>query len=61
MSQQGVYFSKKISKMEIFFDLTLTEMFTLGTMSENKVVQILKFSKNDNNKIPSKRRYFFNE
>ena len=32
----------------------------LGTILENKVVQKLKFSKNDNNKKPSKLK-FFNE
>ena len=28
MSQQGLYFSKKISKIEIFFDLTFTDVHT---------------------------------
>ena len=33
----------------------------LGTILENKVVQKLKFSKNDNNKKPFSKRIFFNE
>ena len=33
----------------------------LGTILENKVVQKLKFSKNDNNKKPSSKLIFFNE
>ena len=59
MSQQGVDFSKKISKRKIFFDLTFTDVHTdhqkLGTILENKVVQKLKFSKNDKNKKPSSK------
>ena len=33
----------------------------LGTILENKVVQKLKFSKNDNNKKPSSKLIFLNE
>ena len=33
----------------------------LGTILENKVVQKLKFSKNDNNKKPSSRMIFLIE
>ena len=62
MSQQGVDFSKKISKMKTIFRLIFTDVYTncqkLGTILENKVVQKLKFSKNDNNK---KQQIFFNE
>ena len=47
VSQQGVDFSKKVSKI-IFFFIWLLQM--LGTILENKVVQKFKFSKNDNNK-----------
>ena len=53
MSQKEVDFSKKISKIEIFFDLSFTDVHTdrqkLGTILANKVVQNWKFSKNDNN------------
>ena len=53
--QQGVDLSKKMSKKKI--DSTFTDVHTdcqkLGTILENKVVQKLKFSKNDKNKIPS--------
>jgi len=45
--------------------LTFTDVHTdrqkLGTILENKVVQKLKFSKNDNNKKPSSKLIFFNE
>ena len=65
MSQQGVDFSKKISEIKTFFDQTFTDVHTdpqkLGTILENKVVQKLKFSKNDNNKKPSSKLIFFNE
>ena len=65
MSQQGVDFSKKISKKKYFFDLTFLDVHTdcqkLGTILENKVVQKLKFSKNDNNKQPSSKLIVFNE
>ena len=65
MSQQGVGFSKKISKIYFFFDLTFTDVHTdrqeLGTILENKVVQKLKFSKNDNNKKTYSKLIFFNE
>ena len=65
MSQQGVDFSKKISEIKTFFDQTFTDVQTdpqkLGTILENKVVQKLKFSKNDNNKKPSSKLIFFNE
>ena len=66
MSQQGLDFSKKISKMKIFFfHLTFTDVHTdcqkLGTILENKVVQKLKCPKNDNNKKPSSKLIFFNE
>ena len=43
MSQQGVDFSKKISKIEIFFDLAFTDVHMarqkFGTILEHKVVQ----------------------
>ena len=65
MSQQGVDFSKKISKVKIFFDLTFTDVYTdrqkLGTILENKVVQKSKFSKNDNNKKSSSKLISSNE
>ena len=65
MSQQGLDFSKKISKRKIFFDLTFTDVHSnrqkSGTISENSVVQKLKFSKNVNNKKPSSKLGFFNE
>jgi hypothetical protein len=65
VSQQGVDFSKKISKIKIIFDLTFTDVHTdrqkLGIILENKVVQKLKFSKNDNNKKPSSKLIFFYE
>ena len=45
--------------------MTLTDVHKgrqkLGTILENKVVQKLKFSKNDNNKKPSSKLIFFNE
>ena len=45
--------------------MTFTDVHTdrqkLGTILENKVVQKLKFSKNDNNKKPSSKLIFFNE
>ena len=46
-----------------FFDLTFTnaDRQKLGTILESKVVQKLKFSKNDNNKKPSSKLIFFNE
>ena len=51
--------------MKTFFDLTFTDVHTarqkLGTILENKMVQKLKFSKNDNNKKPSSKLIFFNE
>ena len=59
VSQQGVDFSKKIRKIKVVFDLTFTDVHTdrqkLGTILENKVVQKLKFSKNDKNKKPSSK------
>ena len=65
MSQQGVDFSKKISKKTHFFYLTFTDVHTdcqkLGTILEHKVVQKLKFSKNDSNKKPSSKLLLFNE
>ena len=66
MSQQGVDFSKKISKMRIIFYMTFTDVHMdlqkLDTILENKeVVQKLKFSKNDNNKKPFSKLIFFNE
>ena len=65
MSQQGVDFSKKISKIEKKKYLTFTDVHTdrqkLGTILENKVVQKLKFSENDNNNKPSYQLIFFNE
>ena len=52
VSQEELGFSKKISKTKI--DWTFTDFHMdcqkLGTILENKVVQKLKFSKNDNNK-----------
>ena len=51
--------------MKIIFDLTFTDVHTdrqkLGTILENKVVQKLKFSRNDINKKPSSKLIFFNE
>jgi len=48
-----------------FFDLTFTDVHTdrqkLGTILENKVVQKLKFSKNDIHKNPASKLIFFNE
>ena len=45
--------------------MTFTDVHTdrqqLGFILENKVVQKLKFSKNDNNKKPSSKLIFFNE
>ena len=65
MSQQGVDFSKKLVKYKQLFGLTFTDVHSdrqkLGIILENKVVQELKFSKNDNNKKPSSKRMFFNE
>ena len=44
--------------------MTFTDVHTdrqkLGTILENKVVQKLKFSKNDNNKKPFSKLIFFN-
>ena len=56
MSQQGVDFSKKINKIDVH-----TDSQKLGTILENEIVPKLKFSKNDNNKIPSSKLIFFNE
>ena len=60
MSQQGLHFSKK--KKKYFFDLIFTDVHTdrqkLGIILENKVVQKLKFSKNNNNKKPSSKLIF---
>ena len=58
MSQQGVDFSKKISKRKIFFfNLTFIDVHTdrqkLGPILENKVVQKLKFLKDVNNQKPA--------
>ena len=65
MSQQGLGFGKKISKIKIFIYLTFTDVYTdrqkLGTILETKVVQKLKFSKNNNNKKPSSKLIFLNE
>ena len=47
-SQQGVDFSKKISKIKIIFWFDFHRC--LGTILENKVVQKLKFSINEKNK-----------
>ena len=62
MSQQGVDFSKTISRIKYFFDLTFRDVQTdyqkLGTIVGIKVVQKLKFSKNDNNKKPSFKLIF---
>ena len=45
--------------------MTFTDVHTdpqkLGTILENKLVQKLKFSKNDNNKKPYSKLMFFNE
>jgi hypothetical protein len=45
--------------------LTFTDVHTdrqkLGTILENKVVQKVNFSKNDNNKKPSPKLILFNE
>ena len=45
--------------------MTFTDVHTdpqkLGTILENKLVQKLKFSKNDNNKKPSSKLIVFNE
>ena len=45
--------------------MTFTDVHTdcqkLGTILENKVVQKLKFSKNDKNIKPSSKLIFFNE
>lgn len=65
VSQKGLPFCKKISKKNNFL-IWLWQMFIrtvkkLGTILENKVVQKLKFSKNDNNKKPSSKLIFFNE
>ena len=47
------------------FDLTFTDVHTnrqkFGTILKNKVVQKLKFSKNEKNKKPSSKLIFFNE
>ena len=63
MSQQGVDFSKQ--NQQFFFDSTFRDVHTdrqkLGTFLENKVVQKLKFSKNDSNKKPSPKLTFFKE
>ena len=52
--QQGVDFSKKSVKWKKKFDLTFPDVHMdrkkLGTILENRVVQKLKFSKNDNKK-----------
>ena len=62
MSQHGVDFSKKISKIKIilWFDFH-TDRQKLSTILENKVVQKLKFSKNDNNEKPFSKLIFFNK
>ena len=50
------------SKMKIIFWFDFhTDRQKLDTILENKVVQKLKFSKNDNNKKPSSKLIFFNE
>ena len=60
----GSKLAKKLVKYIQFFDLTFTDVHTerqkLGTILENKVVQKLKFS-NDNNKKLSSILIFFNE
>ena len=62
MIQQGGDFSKKISKMKKEFSFEFNrDRQKLGTILENKVVQKLKFSKNDNNKNPSSKLTFFIE
>ena len=63
MSQQGVDFSKKISNSKYFFlfDFHRCSHQKLGTILENKVVQKLKFSKNNNNKKPSSKLIFFDK
>ena len=65
MSQQGVDLAKKSVEWKWFFDLTFTNVHRdsqkLGTILENKGVQKLKFSKNENNKKPSSKLIFFNE
>ena len=50
VSQKEVDFSKKISKIKIIFDLSFTDVHTDRQKLGTKVVQNLKFSKNDNNK-----------
>ena len=51
--------------MKTFFDFTFTDVHTdchkLGTILEGKVVQKLKFSKNQNNKKLSSKLIFFNK
>ena len=65
MSQQGVDFCKIISKKNIFFYFTFTDVHSdrqkLGPILESKVVQKLKFLKNVNNKKPAPKLIFFNE
>jgi hypothetical protein len=61
VSQQGLDFSKKISKMKICFWFVHTDRQKLGTILENNAVQKLKFSKNDNFKKHSSKLIFFNE
>ena len=65
MSQQGVDFSKTIIKIKMIFWFEFHRHShgrqKLGTILENKVIQKLKFSKNDNNKKPSSKLIFFNE
>ena len=62
MSQQEVDFSKKINKIKKI-DLIFTDVHTdrqkLGNILVNKVVQKLKFSKND--KKTFSKLIFFNE
>jgi hypothetical protein len=57
--------ANKSVKEERLFDLTFKEVHSdrqiLDTILENKVVQKLKFSKNDNNIKPSSKLIFFNE
>jgi hypothetical protein len=62
LSQQGVDFSKKSLKEKYLLDLTSTDVHNdhqkLGTILENKVVQKLKFSKNDDNNKSSPKMMF---
>ena len=65
VSQQGVDFSKRIIKIKIIFWFDFHRCShgpsKIGHHLENKVVQKLKFSKNDKNKKPSSKLIFFSE